>query len=231
VIGYNDSAAGTWAVTNDALHRLLNMSGTVGGVAYTGQETYDHFGNRNVETFTAGSDQLQPSSYLHFSAGNNRADEAIYDNAGNPGSDGANNYLYDAENRVCAVQQIAAGGGGSLFGYLYDPNGARLAKGNLTSFTCDLTRNGMLTSNGLVFTNLYTLGPQGEQLQEIDGSNNLIHFNVFWEGKVLGHRAEHNDFPVRKRLLDRISVRTGVEFRQKRNAWNRCYPEVLRPRR
>jgi RHS repeat-associated protein len=44
----------------------------------------------------------------------------------------------------------------------------------------------MLTSNGPALTNLYTLGPQGEQLQETDGSSNLIHFNVFWEGKVLG---------------------------------------------
>ena len=130
VTAFNDSAAGAWTVTNDALHRLLNMSGTFGGVASTAQETYDHFGNRKVETVTAGSDETQPSPYLHFSAGNNRADGGVYDNAGNPYSDGANNYLYDAENRICAVQQI---GGGSQIGYLYDPNGARLGKGNLTS--------------------------------------------------------------------------------------------------
>jgi RHS repeat-associated protein len=163
------------------------MSGTVGGVAYTAQETYDHFGNRNVETVTAGSNQVQPSNYLHFSAGNNRADEEIYDNAGNPVSDGTNNYLYDAENRICAVQQAATGSGGGLIGYLYAPDGTRLGKNaNLTSFSCDMTKNGMLTSNGLALTSLYTVGPQGEQLEETDGSSNLIHFNVFWEGKVLG---------------------------------------------
>ena len=186
VTGYNDSAAGTWTVNNDAIHRLLNMSGTFGGVASTAHETYDHFGNRNVETVTAGSDQIQPSSYLHFTAGNNRADEGIYDNAGNPFSDGTNNYLYDAENRICAVQQIAAGGGGSLIGYLYAPDGTRLGKANLTSFSCDMTQNGMLTANGPVLTNFYTVGPQGEQLLETDGNFNLTHFNVFWEGKVLG---------------------------------------------
>ena len=183
VTGYNDSAAGTWTTTNDALHRLLGVSGTVAGVAYTVQETYDHFGNRNVETVTSGSNQMQPSSYLHFSAGNNRADEGIYDGAGNPISDGTNNYLYDAENRICAVQQSISGG---LIGYLYAPDGTRLGKGNLTSFSCDLTRNGMLTSNGLVLTNVYILGPQGEQLEETDGNMNLLHFNSFWDGKVLG---------------------------------------------
>ena len=163
------------------------MSGTVGGVVYTAQETYDHFGNRNVETVTAGPNQLQPSNYLHFSAGNNRADEGSYDSAGNSVSDGTNNYLYDAENRVCAVQEIATGGGGSVTGYLYAPDGARMGKNvNLTSFSCDMTKNGMLTPNGLVLTNLDTVGPQGEQLEETDGGSNLIHFNVFWEGKVLG---------------------------------------------
>jgi RHS repeat-associated protein len=187
VTGYNDSAAGTWTVTNDALHRLLKMSGTLAGTAYTGQETYDHFGNRNVETVTAGSNQMQPSIYLHFSAGNNRADEGTYDNAGNPKSDGTNNYLYDAENRICAVQQAATGSGGGVIGYLYAPDGTRLGKNvNLTSFSCDMTKNGMLTSNGEVLTSLYTVGPQGEQLEETDGSFNLIHLNVFWEGKVLG---------------------------------------------
>jgi RHS repeat-associated protein len=163
------------------------MSGTFGGVAYTAQETYDHFGNRNVETVTAGSNQMQPSSYLNSTAGDNRADEGIYDNAGNPKFDEANNYLYDAENRICAVQQMATGSGGSVIGYLYAPDGTRLGKNvNLTSFSCDMTKNGMLTSNGPVLTNIYTVGPKGEQLEETDGNYNLIHLNVFWEGKVLG---------------------------------------------
>jgi RHS repeat-associated protein len=187
VTGYNDSAAGAWTVNNDALHRLLNMSGTVGGVAYTAQETYDHFGNRNVEVVTAGPNQMQPSNYLHFSAGNNRADEGIYDNAGNPFSDGANDYLYDAENRICAVQQIASGAGGGLIGYLYAPNGTRLGKNvNLTSFSCDMTQNGMLTANGIALTTGYDSGLQGEQLAVTDGQFNMQQYNIMWEGKLLG---------------------------------------------
>jgi hypothetical protein len=35
-------------------------------------------------------------------------------------------------------------------------------------------------------TNVYTVGPQGEQLEEVDGNFNVLHFNVFWEGKLLG---------------------------------------------
>jgi RHS repeat-associated protein len=57
--------------------------------------------------------------------------------------------------------------------------------GNLTSFTCDLTKNGMLTGSGSL-TNVYMAGPQGERLIETDGSFNLKHYNVFWEGKLLG---------------------------------------------
>ncbi len=87
-------------------------------------------------------------------------------------------YLYDAENRICAVQQVSTGGG--RIGYLYDPNGVRFAKGTLSSFSCDLTKN------GLTFTSVYAVGPQGEQVIEGDGSFNLVHFNIFWEGKGLG---------------------------------------------
>jgi hypothetical protein len=139
-----------------------------------------------VEVVTTGSNQMQPSNYLNFSAGNNRADGVIYDNDDNPYSDGTNNYLYDAENRICAVQQIVTGG---VIGYLYGPNGTRLGKNvNLASFSCDMTKNGMLTANGPVLTNLYTVGADGEQLEEVGTANNYnyLHFNVFWQGKLLG---------------------------------------------
>jgi hypothetical protein len=47
----------------------------------------------------------------------------------------------------------------------------------------------MLTANGLVLTNAYVVGPQGEELEEVDGNFNVLHFNVFWEGKLLGTYA------------------------------------------
>jgi RHS repeat-associated protein len=184
VTGYNDSVTGTWTVTNDALHRLSSMAGTTGGVATTVQETYDHFGNRNVENVTYAGSQSQPSPYLTFSAGNNRIDYGVYDNAGNLLYDLTNNYLYDAENRLCAVQQTSTGR--DMFGYVYGANGNRLGKGRLTSFTCDLTKNGLLTANGIALTTGYDSGLEGEQLEVTDGSFNMQQYNVLWEGRLLG---------------------------------------------
>jgi RHS repeat-associated protein len=76
---------------------------------------------------------------------------------------------------LCAVQQASSGGG--IIGYFYSPDGTRLAKGTLTSFSCDLTQN------GAALTNLYTVGPSGEQIQEIDGNSNLLHTNALSTGR------------------------------------------------
>ena len=183
VTGYNDSVEGSWMASYDAVHRLVKSTGTTNGVAATFQETYDHFGNRNVEYLTYNGVQSQPTPYLNFTTGNNRAASSTYDNAGNLLSDGTNNYLYDAENRVCAVKQLTSG---DLIGYVYAANGPRLGKGNLTSFSCDVTKNGLLTANGLVLTNAFVAGPQWERLEETDANFNMLHYNVFWEGKLLG---------------------------------------------
>jgi RHS repeat-associated protein len=183
VTGYNDSVEGSWTASYDAVHRLVKSTGTMNGVAATFQQTYDHFGNRNVEYLTYNGVQSQPTPYLNFTTGNNRAASSTYDNAGNLLSDGTNNYLYDAENRVCAVKQLTSG---DLIGYVYAANGPRLGKGNLTSFSCDVTKNGLLTANGLALTNAYVAGPQGERLEETDANFNMLHYNVFWEGKLLG---------------------------------------------
>jgi RHS repeat-associated protein len=183
VTGYNDSVAGSWTATYDALHRLVKSTGTMNGVAATFQQTYDHFGNRNVEYFTYNGTQTQPSPYLNFTTGNNRAAGSIYDNAGNLYSDGTNDYLYDAENRLCAVKQLTSG---DLIGYVYAANGPLLGRGNLTTFSCDVTKNGLLTANGLALTNAYMVGPEGERLEEMNANFDMLHYNVFWEGKLLG---------------------------------------------
>jgi YD repeat-containing protein len=183
VTTYNDSVTGSWTATYDALHRWVKSTGTMNGVAATFQQTYDHFGNRNVEYFTYNGTETQPSPYLNFTTGSNRVVGSTYDNAGNLYSDGTNDYLYDAENRLCAVKQLS---GGDSIGYVYAANGPRLGRGNLTTFSCDVTKNGLLTANGLALTNAYMVGPQGERLEETDGNFNMLHYNVFWEGKLLG---------------------------------------------
>jgi hypothetical protein len=86
----------------------------------------------------------------------------------------------------CATQQASTGG--DMTGYLYAPDGFRLAKSTLTSFSCDMNKNRVLTANGPVFTNLYTVGPDGEQLGEIGQAitRTICTTMCFWEGKLLG---------------------------------------------
>jgi hypothetical protein len=72
------------------------------------QSAYTYF----VEYYIYKGVQNQPSPYANFTAGNNRMNNGSYDKAGNLLSDGTNNYLYDAEGRLCATQQPALTGGG-----------------------------------------------------------------------------------------------------------------------
>jgi YD repeat-containing protein len=62
----------------------------------------------------------------------------IYDAAGNVINDGVNQYTYDAEGRVCALN-----GPQGMIGYQYDADGNRVGKGTVTTIaTCDITANG-----------------------------------------------------------------------------------------
>ncbi len=98
-----------------------------------------------------------------------------YDNAGDVTNDGKNQYLYDAEGRLCAVYND-----GSYTGYLYDAAGNRVAKGSINFLSCDVTSNGFQQTAG------YVVGPSGEQLTEVDGSGNWVHTNVYAGGKLIG---------------------------------------------
>ena len=91
-----------------------------------------------------------------------------YDASGDITNDGLNTYLYDAEGRICAVDNLLVG---TMTGYLYDADGTRVAKGSLSRFTCDLNP-GDSTFNGFQFTENYVLGPDGEELTMLDGNNN-----------------------------------------------------------
>ena len=96
-----------------------------------------------------------------------------YDAAGNVLQDNVNNYLYDAEGRLCAVQNRMVG---AATGYIYDAEGTRVAKGTLASFSCGAT---------ITVTNTYVIGPGGEQLTETDGNGNWIHTNVYAAGQLI----------------------------------------------
>ncbi len=102
-----------------------------------------------------------------------------YDNAGDVTDDGKNQYLYDAEGRLCAVYDGMYGG---MTGYLYDAAGNRVAKGTLNWLSCDMG------NNGFKLTNQYILGQGGEQVSEMTvsgGTPTWAHTNVYAGGQLV----------------------------------------------
>jgi len=88
-----------------------------------------------------------------------------------------NTYLYDAEGRICAVYSTLSN---TATGYVYDAAGNRVAKGSISTMSCDITTNGFTPTAG------YVVGPSGEQLTEVDANNNWVHTNVYAGGKQIG---------------------------------------------
>ncbi len=147
---------------------------------------YDSFGNRTAENFSgspSGSVGVPASTSYTFNANNQIQTSQgslppSYDASGdvtcdnyNSGSgkcQGGNQYLYDAEGQVCAAFSLLTG---QMTGYVYDAEGNRVAKGNITSWNCDPTANGFTAAGN---EKDYILGPGGEQVTEVaqdaDGS-------------------------------------------------------------
>ena len=107
-----------------------------------------------------------------------------YDAAGDVTYDGINHYLYDAEGRICAVQSY----GGSLTGYVYDAAGIRVAKGSLSTFSCNFSSNGFQTTTSWVLGP----GPEGSDQAQVTeyavsagGTSTWVHTNAFASGALL----------------------------------------------
>jgi RHS repeat-associated protein len=178
--------------------------------------SYDAFGNRTMqegssEAFQSGSGGLSActpqtgattgtdwATYPTSGSVNNQVQQTnapgiaatyLYDAAGDITYDGTNQYLYDAEGRICAVQSLTGfdGGPGPMTGYEYDADGARLAKGNISSWSCDPTVAGV--SPAINETD-YILGPGDEQVTELASDANglmmWMHTNVWAGGQLLG---------------------------------------------
>jgi RHS repeat-associated protein len=103
-----------------------------------------------------------------------------YDQAGNVGSDVGNQYLYDAEGRLCA-----ASGPAGMFQYIYDAEGRRVAKGSITVFSCDTTVQNGAIYNGFQLTNSYLLDSTGNQITELDSQGNWLHTNVYANNELI----------------------------------------------
>lgn len=166
------------------------------GAHQTAQWSYDDFGNRigaNYSGTLADPSQAPPipgNASATYNA-NNQAQSAspgpvpTYDSSGDGDmtSDGQNQYLYDAEGRVCAVESLLGRG---MYGYLYNAEGVRVAKGTITTFNCNTA------SNGFQLTASYILGPGNQQLTEMSwrgGTAQWAHTNVWAGGGLLATYA------------------------------------------
>jgi RHS repeat-associated protein len=200
VVAYTDSVNGAWSFTYDSLNRLATASGSQADNPYPNLcWQYDNFGNRLWQTSSATAYSSSnggpnacpvssgPSSGTNYYNTSNQMSEGFhqYDGAGNLTADATNgnSYLYDAEGRVCAVQESTVGVT-TRTQYLYDAEGRRVAKGSISTFNCDTT------SNGFNPTTVYVHGPGGEQLSEMTNTSGtqtpswqVAHTNVYAAGQ------------------------------------------------
>jgi len=193
LLSVTDSVMGQWNYAYDNLNRLTQATAPVSqptgvNTYYAGVQptwTYDPFGNRLTESQGAVSGatptaSMPPNTTTTFTTTGNQINTTTlgtgitYDAAGDITYDGTNSYLYDAEGRLCAVNNS-----GALTGYIYDASGIRVAKGSLTSFSCNFASNGYAT------TSSYVLGPGGEQVTEYNGAGTWQHTNAFASGALL----------------------------------------------
>ena len=192
VEGYTDSVMGEWAFGYDALNRLMSATpGTGVPSGYAGMNlcmNYDAYGNRTQSNWqtAACNPASDPATATYNTANqvtwttvNSAVNGFAYDAAGNVTNDAANQYLYDGEGRVCAVQTRPISGGAPMFGYIYDAEGRRVAKGTLSTFSCNLA------TNGFTLTESYVLGQDGEQLTTLDQNQNWQRTNAYGGGKLL----------------------------------------------
>lgn len=191
---------GTWSMTDgdgdsgyDSLNRLIAASATSGPYAgLLAAWNYDSFGNRTFENFggnliSQSAPPIPASTWDQYNANNqvqssSSGSAPTYDASGNVTQDDDNQYLYDAEGRVCASFSRM---GGAMTGYLYDADGNRVAKGPISTFSCDTSSNGFGTTGS---DTLYILGPSGEQLTEMTWSGGVAQFaatNVSAAGQLI----------------------------------------------
>ena len=166
--------------------------------------SYDAWGNRTDEegsnsaysSNAGGASACSSQPQTEYNANNQIVGSGApsYDAAGDVTSDPSGvagipgkqptdlRYLYDAEGRICAV---GAEGGSVMTGYVYDADGNRVAKGPITSWSCDPTTNGFESSGNE--TN-YVLNQSGQIVTEttLDGSGNAqwVYTNVYANGSL-----------------------------------------------
>ena len=192
ILKHVDSVMGTWNFTYDAVDRLMSATAGAGApspfAGLFGCWSYDSYGNRTLEAFStaapASCGQGANAQYtVTTPTANNRVSGFQYDASGNVTYDGQNSYLYDAEGRLCAYAFPIAGGGTGYYQFLYDAEGARVAKGSLTSWPSSC--QAPTAANGFALYSQYLLDLGGEPVTQLDGSGNANYSNVFVGGQAL----------------------------------------------
>jgi RHS repeat-associated protein len=186
IINYSDQITGSWNMEYDNLNRLQNAASSSG--YYNGltlQWQYDSFGNRLSQTPSGTYSAPVPGAISATYNQNNRiATSSVpgmgpssYDAAGNVIFDGNNQIAYDAENRICAVLNSNS----TLTQYLYNAEGQRVAKGHSASgstLACPVYGD-------FIADEKYILGQGGEQVTQLNGSDQWQHSNVWANGQLL----------------------------------------------
>jgi RHS repeat-associated protein len=232
VLGYFDSINGMWSqIQYDGLNRLISAQVTP-PISSTQASSFcwsfDSFGNRTGQSLSnqafssSGTQPCQPASGATYSssqinyASTNQITSGTwqsqqgafvtgtpaYDPSGNITNDLQNQYLYDAEGRVCAVQIPSVPSlPNQMVQYLYDAEGNRIGKGTITQWSCDTD------ANGFSLTSEYVLGQGGEQVTEIDGSPNggkPVHTNAYAGGQLI---ATYDNLGLHYQLPDWLGTR------------------------
>jgi len=131
--------------------------------------------------------------------------------AGNVTNDNLYHYLYDAEGRLCAVQDLT---GDAVTAYVYDAEGRRVAKGTLSSWPTACVSP---TSHNFTLTTSWVLGLNGEQVSEIavsGSANTWQHTNVFAGGGLLATYHDTNTY---------IELNDWLGTRRAEVGASRCY--------
>ena len=199
----------------DTLNRLVAAQASSG--PYQGMQaawSYDSFGNRTSESFGLAQGAqvtapIPPSTAVTPAISNQIQSIRVgtanytpsYDASGDVTVDpsSGNHYAYDGEGRICAMESTATGGP-SYTGYVYNAGGTRVAKGSLTSLSCNLA------ANGFALSNQYLLDLGGDQVTELNGSGNWVHSNV-WAGAHLDATYDSYLSGVQFHLSDPLGTR------------------------
>jgi RHS repeat-associated protein len=188
ILAHSDSVMGDWAFSYDAMDRLstaAQFAATPTSTQFAGVNgswSYDSYGNRTAQSFSNGAN----SNWATYNPTNNRISTAksavagyVYDASGNTLYDGNNKYWYDAEGQLCAVQSQAVAGL-PVIQYVYDAEGARIAKGTLSAAPAVGATCAPPFSAGFTLTTRYLVDLGGGQVTELNTQNGTASVPLGW---------------------------------------------------